>query len=262
MDIDNQPIRIRVNNFNYEHFKSIGYDVPLNTYIDIKAKELPYGAGTKIKVQCDYCGKIFEKSYRRYLETKDDICCYDCKTYKMIKSSLRKYGNKCSLRNPEIERKMIENNNKKFGCDFPLQNKEIWEKTHSSYLQNHSGDEVLTSKNQSIIAKLYDAKLNVPIGIYFADMLLNDNIIIEYDGTGHDLNVRLGGISQEELVQKENKRNKYMLSMGYKVARIVHNKEILPNRDVLLKLKDKILYDLSEKHFVIYDLCEFESQID
>ena len=93
-------------------------------------------------------------------------------------------------------------------------------------------------------------------------MLLNDNIIIEYDGTGHDLNVRLGGISQEEFVQKENKRNKYMLSMGYKVARIVHNKEILPNRDVLLKLKDKILYDLSEKHFVIYDLCEFESQID
>ena len=59
MDIDNQPIRIRVNNFNYEHFKSLGYDVPLNTYINITAKELPYGAGTKIKVQCNYCCLLY-----------------------------------------------------------------------------------------------------------------------------------------------------------------------------------------------------------
>lgn len=124
MDIDNQPIRIRVNNFNYEHFKSLGYDVPLNTYINIAAKELPYGAGTKIKVQCNYCGKIFEKPYRRYLETKDDVCCSECKTYKMIKSSLLKYGNKCSLRNPEVERKMIENNNKNSDVIFRYRTRE------------------------------------------------------------------------------------------------------------------------------------------
>lgn len=262
MDIDNQPIRIRVNNFNYEHFKSLGYDVPLNTYINITAKELPYGAGTKIKVQCNYCGKIFEKPYRRYLETKDDVCCSECKTYKMIKSSLLKYGNKCSLRNPEVGRKMIENNNKKFGCDFPLQNKGIWNKAHDSYVQNHSGEEVFTSKNQNKISELYGAKLNVPIGKYFADMMLNDNIIIEYDGTGHDLSVRLGTISRKEFTERENRRNEYLLSSGYKIARIVHNRESLPAKNTLLKLKDKILSDLSEKDFVIYDLCEFESQIN
>lgn len=262
MDIDNQTIKIRVNNFNYEHFKSLGYDVPLNTYINIKAKELPCGSGTKIKVQCNYCGKIFEKAYRRYLETKDDLCCDDCKTEKMIKTSLEKYGNKCSLRNPSVEQKMIDGNIKKFGCAFPFQNKDIWNKAHDSYINNHSPDEIPSSKNQKILAKLYGATQNKPIGPYFADMVLNDNIIIKYDGTGHDLCVRLGYVSRSDFDKKESRRNEYMIERGYKVARIIHTKDKLPDKRILIMLKDKILSDLIEKDFITYDLCEFESQIN
>ena len=64
MDIENQIIRIRVNNFNEKHFKELGYGFKLNDYLEIPAHDLPNGSGTKIDVECHYCGKIFKKSYR------------------------------------------------------------------------------------------------------------------------------------------------------------------------------------------------------
>lgn len=105
MDVENQIINVKVNNFTEKHFKKIGYNVKNGDRIDIPVKDLPSGSGLKILVRCNYCKETFLKSYRRYLETKGDICCEKCKVKKILKVSTERYGNPCSLRNPEIEEK-------------------------------------------------------------------------------------------------------------------------------------------------------------
>lgn len=60
-NVENQIIKIRVINFTEEHFNKLGYHVKNGDTICIPAKDLPNGSGTKIDVQCSYCGKIFKK---------------------------------------------------------------------------------------------------------------------------------------------------------------------------------------------------------
>lgn len=50
-DTENQIIKIRINNFNSQHFKDLGYVFEYNGLIEIFAKELPniYNLDTKTK---------------------------------------------------------------------------------------------------------------------------------------------------------------------------------------------------------------------
>jgi hypothetical protein len=109
MEIENQKIRIKINNFNKKHLQSIGYHIETLKYIEIYVKELSRGSGLKINVVCNFCGKVFKKSYRRYLETRENLCCNECKEIKMMETSLKKYGNICSLRNEKILAKSKKN---------------------------------------------------------------------------------------------------------------------------------------------------------
>ena len=59
---------------------------------------------------------------------------------------------------------------------------------------------------------------------------------IEYDGGGHDLNVKLGSITQKEFNQKEIIRNNIIKRNGYKQMKIISSNDKLPSDDVLLKM--------------------------
>lgn len=73
MDVENQIITIRVNNFNEEHFKKLGYNFNLNDYIKIPAKHLPSGSGTKVDVECSYCKKIFKRRGEDTLKQRTNL---------------------------------------------------------------------------------------------------------------------------------------------------------------------------------------------
>ena len=250
MDIENQIITIRINNFNSEHFKSLGYSFKANDYIKIPAKHLPDGSGTKVDVVCNYCKKTFKKAWRRYLETKDDICCEDCKQLKMMNTSFVKYGNVCSLRNPEVEKKMFKTNLKKYGCDFPLQNKEIRDKCRKSTYENNKENVVGTSKNQKHICELLNGKLNFNIGSYFVDMLINDSIICEYDGSGHFLRVKFGNASMDECIKHDEEREKYLIDKGYKIIRFIHNGKKLPSDETIINIFNDCLSKLDSEKII------------
>ena len=79
MGTENQIIKVKVTSYNLKHFLDLGYNVKNSDIIEIPAKHLSDGSGAKINVQCSYCGKIFKKAWRKYLETKEDICCIDCR---------------------------------------------------------------------------------------------------------------------------------------------------------------------------------------
>lgn len=87
MLIPNQLIETKINNMNFEWFKSKGYICNCNDIIKIKAEDLQDNSNKKISVLCDYClnkGKeiIINKTYYKYFKSKKSFipndCCGEC----------------------------------------------------------------------------------------------------------------------------------------------------------------------------------------
>lgn len=261
MDIENQLIKVKVINFTEKHFQSLGYNVKNGDIIIIPAKHLPNGSGLKIDVVCNYCGKTFKKSWRRYLETKDNICCDECKEKKMMETSLNKYGNICSLRNPMVQQKSKEKNIKNLGVEYPLCSKSIRAKCLMSRRKNNNENDFLVrgSKNQQYLHKLFGGIYNYSISTYYLDIFFPEyKIYLEYDGSGHKLNIKLGNCSEEDFYTKEENRTKELLSYGLKEFRIISDNDYLPDDYDLYSIRNRAFYILLEKDFSIYtyNICD------
>lgn len=97
--IENQLIQVRWNNSNYNWYISKGYNfTKRNEKFVVKAEDLPPGSAQKVKVQCDYCGKIYEQNYHSYvLGTKKfpfKACCHNCTGKKARETSLKRRQDK------------------------------------------------------------------------------------------------------------------------------------------------------------------------
>ena len=255
MDIENQKITIRVNNFNEKHFVSLGYKFEKNEYITIPAGHLPKGSGFKIDVICSYCGNQFKKPYRRYLETIKEICCKKCKDKKMVKTSIRKYGNPCSLRNPLILKKSKDKNMSNLGVEYPFQNREILKKCRETHIKRYGKwRAVKVSSQQKRIHSLYGGELDKNCFPYYLDIFFeNEKIYFEYDGSGHKLGIRFGVRTEEEFNDYQTKRRTYLKNLGYKEFRIVSEKDLLPALDKeLLEIKKRAFEILLIKNYSSY----------
>lgn len=248
MDTDNQIVKVRITNLNEEHFRKLGYTFELNDIVEIPAKDLTTGSGILVDVECSYCHRIFKQQYRRYFKTKNKPCCDKCKEKKMMETSLRKYGNVCSLCNPEVRNKAKDTNIKNLGVEYPFQSEEILKKCTDTTIKKYGSTRNVKgiSKQQRYVCEYFGGILNYSLYPYFLDILLPDEKIdIEWDGSGHDLSVRLGNITREEFNQNEQKRNDFVISNGYKVCRIICSSDIIPSDDILDKIKSRIIQILS-----------------
>ena len=134
--------------------------------IQVPIEQLQKGSCKKIKVKCDICGKIFERSYSNYLisnhnEVLDSIrdtckkCCHSVASdvYKnktgysspaanpdvQIKKEQKYFlqtGYKSPNQNPEVKRKKRDNYYNKTGYYNPSQNPEIKQKKNNTYYIN------------------------------------------------------------------------------------------------------------------------------
>ena len=135
---------------------------------------------------------------------------------------------------PEVREKMAQSYIEHYGVDSPAKSPEIREKMSQTLYANSSQK---TSKQQRYINTLYQGILNYPVKYYNVDIYLpNDNLIIEYDGGGHMLNVVSGRETIEEYTQKEIVRNAVIKHEGYKQITIVSSKDLLPQDPTLLQM--------------------------
>jgi hypothetical protein len=253
LEIDNKKIKIRINNFNERHSISLGYVFKKNDYIEISIKELPIGSGLKIDVKCNYCDKVFKKAYRRYIETKDDICCNECRSLKMMKTSLKKYGNICSLRNKDILQKSKNTNLKKIGVEYPFQDKGILKKCVESFKINGCTHGVFVSKPQIYLNNLFGGEIDCIEFPYRLDSFFkNKNLYFEYDGSGHEMLIKMGKVTKEEFEEKEMKRSIFFKEKGYKEFRIVSFNDIFPSDEKLLEIKNRAFDLLLNKNYQKY----------
>lgn len=242
MNEDKNKIKVRINNFNEKHFRSIGYNEKLNDYIVISENELPSGSGLKVERECFYCKNMFKVAYRRSTPKDGKLCCSKCKQIKSEESTMRKYGVKCSLRNPNVLRKSILKNQENYGVDYPFQSKFILEKcaktSQSRYPKGYRRNSI--SKQQRWIHKIYGGTINHSVFPYFLDIFFPDDCIyFEYDGSGHKLSIKLGIRTEIGFAEKERERRLFLQNMGYKEFRIISEKDNLPNQAELLEIKDK-----------------------
>lgn len=167
MLIPNQKIEICITTKNMLSFYQELYpQLKMRDKIQIPIEQLQKGSCKKIKVKCDICGKIFERSYSNYLlsnhdEILDGIrdtckkCCHSVASdvYKnrtgysapaanpdvQIKKQQKYFlqtGYNNPNQNPEVKQKKRDNYYNKTGYHNPSQNPEVKRKKNETYYIN------------------------------------------------------------------------------------------------------------------------------
>lgn len=93
------------------------------------------------------------------------------------------------------------------------------------------------SSQQKYLHDLIGGELNYPLNSSTLDIAFpEEKFYIEYDGSGHDLSVKLGNVTQEEFDKKEKNRRYALYKLKWNEIRIISRKDNLPNNEMLLKM--------------------------
>lgn len=166
---------------------------------------------------------------------------------KQANTMLEHYGTTSVTSIPEVKAKIQQTLLYNYGVLNPSQSPEIRAKISQSFYKNSSKQ---CSKQQFYLNNLYGGKLNYPISYYNVDIcLVEENMVIEYDGGGHNLSVKQGSIAQEEFDQKEIVRSSILKREGYKQMRIISTNDKLPSDSILLQMLEQArMYFSTTKH--------------
>lgn len=179
---------------------------------------------------------------------------------KSLKTINEKYGVDNVMQSPEIQEAFRESMIANHGVEYAQQSHTIRDKTTQTLINKYGVDSVIkikgmkskcnnfeyvnskkVSKAQRQISDYLGGHLNINIGGYFADILISeDGLIIEYDGSGHDLSVRLGSITEEEFNNREALKFNCFLNQCYKYLIIKNPTEKTINKNVLQQISKKI----------------------
>lgn len=116
-----------------------------------------------------------------------------------------------------------------------------------------------SSNAQLYINNILNWTDNHIIGPYYPDMY-NENFktIIEYDGSGHALKVKMGNQSPKQFAKLEIIREEYFFQEGYKLIRIKSNKDRLPSDNIIFEMINFALEKLKIYNKIIFDIdCNF-----
>lgn len=186
-----------------------------------------------------------------------NLCTDDTKR-KIRETCLKKYGVECALQSPEIIAKAKKTSRERYNVENCMQNDIVKSKVRKSLYQNNTCP---SSKAQRYICNLLAGELNYNVDFYNLDIYLGNHIYVEYDGSGHNLQVKFGNLTQEDCDRKEEKRYLYLLSKGYKMIKIINlqKRDKLPSDDVIKQIiNDGVEYIQRGGNAYIINLENFE----
>ena len=154
---------------------------------------------------------------------------------KMKQTNIDRYGVEFTMQLEEVREKAKKTSLERYGFEYPMQSPEILEK----WFAKNGATFVKSSKQQQYLCDLYDGILNYPFKCFALDVFLpEEQLNIEFDGSGHRMSVTLGSITEDEFEKKELYRNVAIKKAGYKQMRIISLKDLLPSDEVLLQMLD------------------------
>ena len=152
---------------------------------------------------------------------------------KMKQTNMDKYGFEFVPQLEEVKQKVRQTNLERYGYEYFLQSPEMLEK----WFAKNGSNFVKSSRQQHYICNLYNGILNQPFKCFALDIYLpEDNLDIEFDGSGHKMSIFLGNITEEEFEMKELYRNVAIKKAGIKQMRIISTKDLLPSDQTLLQM--------------------------
>ncbi len=169
---------------------------------------------------------------------------------------IKKYGVDHPMKNKEIKRRRDDNFEAKYGVRNPKQVKDFVQKAINTAYNNSS---FISSKAQRYVCELLDLELNYPCLKYAIDMAdLKNKIALEWDGSGHNLSVKMGHISQSSFDRNSNYRKKQLYSEGWKIFTIISSKDKIPNDEIIVKVYEKVKYYFNNnfRHWFEYNVEE------
>ena len=180
---------------------------------------------------------------------------------KLQETCQEKYGVDNPMKIPEFKENLRETFKERYGVDNAMKVPEFRKKLNESMQNSNEMVEIKRkdgkvyyqfrgapiSKNQRYFWELYGGELNKCLDPgYIVDVLLENNIYFEYDGSGHDLKVKMRRQTQEDFIKNEIKRYQCLKQRGYKQFVFATKKRKLPSDEVLLKIKEVALDYLSQ----------------
>lgn len=182
---------------------------------------------------------------------------------KRSETSLEKYGYEHHMQNEEFKENFFNSNIEKLGVRYPAQNPNVIKKRDETNLDRYGVKSILeleevhkkgleklktlkkdkTSKQQRFISSLLPKnEINLQVGKYLLDIAFpSEKIFIEYDGSGHNLSVKLNRITQDEFKKKEKDRFNFLYLNGWREIRLVSTNDMLPDEDYL---KSRIISEI------------------
>ena len=123
---------------------------------------------------------------------------------KMKQTNLERYGYEYIPQLEETKEKVKQTNLERYGYEYFLQSPENLEK----WFAKNGSEFVKSSNQQRYLCNLYNGILNHPFKCFAFDIFLQeDNLDIEYDGSGHRMSISLGSLTEDEFEMKEIYRN-------------------------------------------------------
>ena len=262
-----QTVKVRTNGMTCKHYREKGYEFEkCGDFIEVNVLDLPKSSNEKVKVICDVCGKEREMRYCRVVGNNEEnklITCGDkfCKHKKLEDTCTKKYGEGIInvFQAEEVKNKIKDTNLERYGCENAMQNKEIQNKVKATNLERHGVEHAMqneeiknkaldsfqfhgtgpSSRAQRYINHILNGTLNKRICGSLADIYMEkENIIIEYDGSGHFLGDKMNGniYPTKESLLYEKEREDKIINNGYRMIRFIATKDRIPSDEVILNL--------------------------
>jgi len=135
-------------NRKLDYFSNLGYDISGDTF-EIKVEHLNIGSRTIVDVECDFCQKLVNITYKEYLRNISIggkyACCKECGAKKAEEKHLNEIGVSHPMKLKEIQDKVKKTNLKKWGVEYLMQSEEMKLRSRKSTLEKYGVDHISKS---------------------------------------------------------------------------------------------------------------------
>lgn len=150
-----KEVLIKWNGRNKQNFINKGYIfTKIGDEFIVNVNDLTKGSKAKVKVKCDYCGAVIEKSYSVYLKQHHNLfgdCCNKCQPIKNKQVCLERYGVDNGAKTDDSKNKLKKTCLERYGVTNPAKINEVREKI--SFSSNLNKDIILTKMRKTMMEK-------------------------------------------------------------------------------------------------------------
>jgi len=265
-----------------KRIKKLNISCNVNDSITLTVSEIkqisPNNTKIIICLLCNKCLKIFFRQLNT-LTLEEISTNYNlCKWCKMAITNKNLYGAENAFASPEIKEKIRRKVLQKYNVEYISQAKEIKEKVKFTIQNKYGKQYTSTSQVPSIRAKQvktlyingtqkcskqqkyffdilsteFNCKLNYPLSNLSLDIaLIDEQINIEYNGSGHKLNIKLGSMTEQQFKHKEIKRSIIINKYNWKQIFIIAPHDKIKNytdEEYIKIINIAIMYLLNTNH--------------